>query len=239
MSLGNALSYLTVIPIPYQRQEPLQRSVHFFPLVGAGMGSALVLGFVLLATYLPDALAVIGAVAGLEAMTGGRHLRAFAEFAEGRTTFAGHGFDSGFRWNWRGRLAVGSLLALKVFCLWSLPWEWQTTALLLAPILGRNAQTYGLVFSGYRRDDIGGKDPAIRRRRIRAVFLGSALLCLFFLFPWNVALACLGWFGVVVVGGFRILNHRSGGLTVQNLGWVAEMSEVGMLVVLAIAAFLQ
>ncbi len=238
MSLGNALSYLTVLPIPYQRHEPLQRSVHFFPLVGAGMGSALVLGFVLLAAYLPDALAVAGAVAGLEALTGGRHLRAVAEFAEGRTTFAGHGFDPGFRWNWKGRATVGGLLGVKVLSLWCLPWEWQTTALLLAPILGRNAQTCGLIFSGYRRDDTGGRDPAIRRRRLRALFLGTALLFLFFLFPWNVAVACLAWFGIVVGGGFRILNRRSGGLTVQNLGVVAEFAEAGMLAVLAIAALL-
>ena len=41
MSLSNALSYLTVLPIPFKKHIPLNRSVHYFPLVGAGMGSIL------------------------------------------------------------------------------------------------------------------------------------------------------------------------------------------------------
>ena len=92
MSLSNALSYLTVLPIPFKKHLPLNRSVHYFPLVGAGMGSVLVLALLVFKSLLPQYLACLATIAVLEAMTGGIHLRAVAELIDGRRTFPGSGF---------------------------------------------------------------------------------------------------------------------------------------------------
>ena len=83
MSLGNALGYLTVLPIPYKKHIPLLRSIHFFPLVGAGMGSLGVLFFLGTRSVLPDFVACILAVVALEALNGGTQLRGVAEMAAG------------------------------------------------------------------------------------------------------------------------------------------------------------
>jgi cobalamin synthase len=150
MSLSNALSYLTVLPIPFKKHIPLNRSVHFFPLVGAGMGSALVLAFLAFQALLPGYLACAATIAAMEAMTGGIHLRAVAELVDGRRTFPGSGFAPKPEYHWRGIAAVVLLLFVKVNGLFNMRPEWQPFAVLLAPILGRSSQALGIIFSRHR-----------------------------------------------------------------------------------------
>src|SRR4051812_337623 len=103
MSLSNALSYLTVLPVPFKKHIPLNRSVHFFPLIGAAMGSILVLSLLTFKLFLPTILACMATVALWESMTGGIHLRAFAELVDGRRTVPGAGFGpKPPRYKWQG-----------------------------------------------------------------------------------------------------------------------------------------
>ena len=60
MSLSNALSYLTVLPIPFKKHLPLNLSVHHFPLVGAGMGSILVLTLLFSNPFCPGTWPALG-----------------------------------------------------------------------------------------------------------------------------------------------------------------------------------
>ncbi len=228
MSLGNALSYLTVLPIPFKKHVPLGRSVHFFPLVGVGMGSVLVLVFVGLCAFLPKPLACALVIALLEGMTGGIHLRAVAELVDGRRTFPGSGFGPRKKFQWKGRAAVGAVLSLKVAALASIRPDWQPFALLLAPILGRSSQALGIIFSRHRLAPPGPPDPAIRRRQVRAVFYTAALLFVFLLFPWKAALVLAAQYFILIVGFYRYLNSSQDGLTVQTLGTVAEAAETGL-----------
>lgn len=234
MSLSNALGYLTVLPIPFKKHVPLGRSVHYFPLVGVGMGSVLVLVFVALRSFLPDLLACIAVIGLLEAMTGGIHLRAVAELVDGRRTFPGSGFGPREEFGVRGRSAVAVVLVLKVLALAETRVDWQPFALLLAPILGRTSQALGIIFSRHRVAPKGPPDPAVKRRKIRALFFIAALLSVFALFPWEAAAPLAALYFLVVVVSYRSLNSRFEGLTVQTLGTVAEMSETVFLAACAI-----
>lgn len=230
MSLSNALGYLTVLPIPFKKHIPLSRSVHFFPLVGAGMGSLLVLTFLACDALLPDYLACIATVAALEGMTGGIHLRAFAELIDGRRTFPGSGFAPKAEYKWRGLAAVAFLFFLKVNGLAQTRPEWQPFAVLLTPILGRSSQALGIIFSRHRLESAKGvPDPAVRRRQKRALIFTAVLLCSLLLFPWRTAAILAVQYFALMIAAYRILNQRMEGLTVQTLGAVAELAEVGFL----------
>jgi adenosylcobinamide-GDP ribazoletransferase len=235
MSLGNALGYLTVLPVPYKKHIPLIRSIHFFPLVGAGMGSLGVLLFLGARSALPEVVSCILAIAALQALNGGTQLRGVAELAQGRQTFPGHGFDAGFKLNRRGYAAVAALLLIKSAALALLPSEWQPRAVLLLPILGRCAQTLAFILSPHRLPDPFARDATIVRRRVRAAFLSAALLFLLFLFPWRAALPALGLFALIAVGGLRLCNARFRGLTLQTVSFLSESAEAAVLVWLAVA----
>ncbi len=230
MSLSNALSYLTVLPIPFKKHIPLNRSVHFFPLVGAGMGSLLVLAFLAFNTMLPGYLACIATVTVLEGMTGGIHLRAFAELIDGRRTFPGSGFAPKPEYKWKGLAAVAFLFFLKVNGLAHTRPEWQPFAVLLTPILGRSSQALGIIFSRHRLESAKAPpDPAVKRRQKRALFFTAVLLCSILLFPWRTAAILAAQYFALMVASYRLLNQRMEGLTVQTLGTVAELAEAGFL----------
>lgn len=225
MSLSNALSYLTVLPIPFKKQIPLNRSVHFFPLVGAGMGSALVLAFLACQAILPSYLACAATIAILESMTGGIHLRAVAELIDGRRTFPGSGFAPKPEYHWRGIAAVVLLLFVKVNGLYHMRPEWQPFAVLLAPILGRSSQALGIIFSRHRLAAGVPKDQAARRRQTRALVFTIALMFCMALFPWQAAAILTAGYFLLMMAAYRFLNQRMEGLTVQTLGAVAEITE--------------
>lgn len=236
MSLGNAFSYLTILPIPYKRQVPLLRSVHYFPMVGAAMGSLLAILFVGVTSVLPHFVACLLVIALLEWMTGGQHLRAVAELAMGKRTPPGHGFGRGAPiFNRRGQLAMGLTLVLKAAALMLIPKAWQPYAVLLLPICGRCAQTLGIVFSRYRRPEADKLDAAVVRRRIRAVFFSALLGFLLFLFPLRIGAILALEYVLALTLFYRIMNARNQGLTVQTLGSAAQLSE---LLFLASAALL-
>ncbi|MDB5103407.1 MAG: hypothetical protein JWP91_1096 [Fibrobacteres bacterium] len=230
MSLSNALGYLTVLPIPFKKHIPLNRSVHFFPLVGAGMGSVMVLSFLAFKALLPIYLACIAAVAALEALTGGIHLRAVAELMDGRRTFPGSGFAPKPEYRWKGMAAVAVLFFVKVNGLAHMRPEWQPFAMLLTPILGRSSQALGIIFSRHRLDSVKGPtDPAVKRRKTRALIFTGVLLCSMGLFPWKAAGILTAEYFVIMLAAYRFLNRHLEGLTVQTLGTVAELTEAGFL----------
>jgi adenosylcobinamide-GDP ribazoletransferase len=234
MSLGNAFSYLTVLPVPFKRHVPLGRSVHFFPMIGVGMGSLSVLVFVGLQALLPTWLCCIAVVGFFELMTGGIHLRAVAELTEGRRTFAGSGFGARTERRWPGYTAVAFVLLAKAAALALIRPDWQPFAVLLAPILGRSSQALGIIFSRHRLAPKGPPDPAIRRRQIRALFFTGALMTVFLLFPWQAAVILAAQYFILIIAFYRYLNRSLDGLTVQTLGSVAELSETGFLLACAV-----
>jgi adenosylcobinamide-GDP ribazoletransferase len=234
MSLGNAFSYLTILPIPFKRQVPLLRSVHYFPMVGAAMGSVLAMLFVGITHYVPSFLGCVLVIGILEWMTGWQHLRAVAETAMGRKTFPGHGFGKAPAYTRGGQIAIAITVLVKALGLMLMPTAWQPFAVLLLPICGRCALTLGIVFSRYRKLGEVKPDAAVVRRRIRAVFISALLGFLLFLFPLRIGAILALEYALVLTLFFRIMNARNQGLTVQSLGTAAEISETLFLVSAAV-----
>lgn len=233
MSLGNALGYLTILPLPYKRRVPLLYSLHYFSLVGAGLGSLAVLFFLGTKHFLPLGAACFFTVVGLEVLYGGTPLRGLAEMVQGRRTYPGHGFDPGFKLKVPGVLAVTFLMLVKTLSLATLPREWQIPAVFMFPILGRSAQSLAFVLSPHKLSRPHAGNPRIARSRVRAGLLSATLVLLLFLLPWWAALPALILFALVAVGGLRLFNKRFKGLTLQTVSVLAELSETLVLALLA------
>lgn len=239
MSLGNALGYLTLLPVPPKKSIPLLRSVHYFPMVGAAMGSLAVLFFLLTTRYfnLPNTVGCLLTVAFLEFLYGGAPLRDLVGMARGHRTYAGHGFTPDFPLRASGFLMVTAMLALKILSLAALPSEWQTHAVFMLPMIGRCSQTLSFVLSPQEIHKSFRRDRLIAQRRVRAGLWSLILLLLFFLFPLRVAFPALGLFALIQFVGLRRCNSYFKGLTLQTVSLLSETSEVALLVMLAIAAY--
>ncbi len=235
MSLGNALGYLTILPIPYKKHIPLVHSIHYFPLVGGAMGGLGVIFFLSARWLFPAGISCVLTVVFLEFINGGLQLRGFGEMIQGRQTFPGHGFDSDFRWEKPSLTSVIFLLLIKAILLISLSDEWQIRSVFLLPILGRCAQTMAFVLSPQRLTDSSIRNSTGGRRRIRAGFLSATSLFLMFLFPWRAGLPSLALFLMIVLGGLKHFNKRHGGLTLQTVSFLSEIAEMAILIALAIS----
>jgi cobalamin synthase len=232
MSLGNALSHLTMLPFPSKKGIPLLHSVHYFPLIGAAMGSLAVLFFLWMRHMFPEPVACLLTVAALELLSGGGPLRGVAEWAQGRRTIPGHGFDSGFTLNLRGFVFPVLLVGLKMASLVMMPPEWRTHAVFVLPVIGHSAQTLAFVLSAFRFENPAARDLVTSRRCVRAGFWSATLMLLLFLFPWRAAVPALLLFAAIAVWGLRLLNMRSNGLTLQTVSFQSEFSEAAVMVLL-------
>lgn len=226
MSLSNALSYLTVLPIPFKKEIPLSESVFYFPLVGAAMGSLLLLVYLGLSLFLPPFVCAAAVVLLLEAMTGGIHLHGLTETADALFSFRPFSESlQNHRVGLVGMVTLFFVLLVKVQSIHYLPAEWKRYAVFLMPIVGRGAQVFGLLFC--RHQMAGAAEGRIfsSRHRMRALGFTVAFLGFAFLFPAPMALLLLLQFVLGMALTYRFLNRRQGGLTVPTLSAAAELAE--------------
>jgi cobalamin synthase len=233
MSLGNAIGYLTAARVPARRGTPLVYSLHYFPWIGAAVGSLSVLLFLLADHLLPNGLACLLAVLIPQALTGWDSWRGVAEAVQGHRNHPGHGFHRGFRLKAPGWTVVGILFALKWLMLWSLPLDWQTRAVFVFPILGMCARTASFLGEPMRRLPM---TPALARSRVRGGFLSGFQLFLVFLFPVRLALPLVLIAVLAVRELLRRQNRRTHGLTLQTASCASELTEGLVLASVALAA---
>ena len=237
MSLSNALSYLTVLPIPFKPETPLSRSVHYFPLVGAAMGSFLVIMAVALKAVLPLSLAITLLVLLLEIMTGGMHLRGLADAADDLKKIGS--YSARFVSPPVGFLGLGVVtftLLAKTASLLFMQESWQGYALLLTPILGRSAQALGLIFCRHQLAGDFAHREFIQRRRIRAFCFVLMLMSLTTLLPIKIAVLIVAEYFLGIYLLFRFFNRRHQGLNLSALSAVSEISELNLLMICAVAS---
>jgi cobalamin synthase len=234
VSLRNAFAHLTAIRVPPRTRVPLSHSVHYFPWLGAAIGSLNILAYITIASVLPAPLACLFAVVFPQALAGFSPWRGVIEATRGIRTVPGHTFQPGFRPDLRGAGVVIVILLAKWTALMMLPPDWQLRAVLVFPILGPCARTWAFLREPLPKT-AGGH--LIRRRRIRAGFLAGLMLFLVFLFPLRAAVA-------VIVGGvlaawvtLRLRHPKKGvrGLTLQSAAVVSEVTETASLAALVFA----
>lgn len=236
-----AVRFLTCIPLPLHGEFTPQgwgRSALAYPLVGLLIG-VLLLGLQRLVGHADPLLQAALLTAAWALLTGGLHLDGLADSAD--AWVGGHGDRERTMTIMKdprsGPAAVSTLaltLLLKFAALAALVKIGAGPALLLAPLLGRSALVVLLLTTPYVR--AGGMASAIAAHLPRTAALlvlllvaaGAALAGkpgVLALVVVLVTLALLRW----------IMMRRLGGMTGDTLGAAVELTEVAVLVALALA----
>jgi adenosylcobinamide-GDP ribazoletransferase len=146
LHLLTAVRFLTIVPVPFgraQSRDVVGQSQAYFPLVGLGLGLALVAVDQGLGRVLPDAPRAWLVVLTLTALSGGMHLDGLADSADGLLGASGRSPKERLaimrdaRVGAYGVIALIAVLFLKWSALLSLSHGLRAEALLLAPCLGR------------------------------------------------------------------------------------------------------
>jgi adenosylcobinamide-GDP ribazoletransferase len=237
--LGEALRFLTIIPMPGMppmAEQSIARAIPLFPLAGAVIG-ALLVGLGLACGVLWDAwVRSVLIVVGWGIVTSGLHLDGLSDT-----------FDAVMSWRTRerkleimkdsrigamGALALIAVLALKVTWLHAAGDGW-VRAVWLAPALGRWADTYGIFrFPPARGGGLGRQFQAQARRGDFAIATATAAgLAIILAGPRGLLALALVW--GVSSGLARWWTRDLGGLTGDTYGALCEIAEVVTLAVLS------
>ncbi|MEM8534591.1 MAG: adenosylcobinamide-GDP ribazoletransferase [Chloroflexota bacterium] len=230
--LGEALRFLTIIPVPGMppmSEASIARAIRFFPLAGAVIGLLLaVVGLIANTFWVVPIHAVIIVVAwGI--LTAGLHLDGVSDT-----------FDAVMSWRPRerkleimkdsrvgamGAMALIAILVLKIAFISTTGTGW-LQAIILAPVLGRWADIYGIFWFPAARE--GGLGRNFQSQVQRSDFTTATIITLV------LALLLAGIQGLIaffVVWGATHLIARwwtkdLGGLTGDTYGALCEIAEV-------------
>ncbi len=231
-----AVRFLTILPIPGLEAEgrgALGRAAWWFPVVGLGLGAALVALDRLLALAFPPLLSALLVLSVWKVATGGIHLDGLADCLDGlggrdRTQRLSIMKDS--RIGSFGAIGLILCFLIALLALAAMPIGARWRVLLQAPVVGRLAPLLiGPRFRAATPDHGAGSAflGAISGwagpvHLVAAVALGAWLLG-----PWGVVMA-LGALGAVFLWS-AFLSRRLGGLTGDALGAGVELGELSLL----------
>lgn len=237
MGLFTAFRFLTIIPLPFDRQvsaKEVGRSLIYFPIVGLAIGFVLAgLDRLLMFSLLPSSVANGILVVALVLLTGAAHLDGFIDTCDG---FVG-GMTPQQRWEVMRDSRVGAfgvvgafcLLLLKYVSLAGLPDSTRRGALLLMPVLALWAAVLCISIFPYAKSQGLGKAfkeqatwPRVAIATVFAIVASAGFLRLGGL----VLMICVG---LIALGMATILCHRFAGLTGDTYGAIIESSEVAAL----------
>lgn len=229
-----AAAFLTVFPVADKLpmdDEQLGRSMGLFPAVGLVLGLGLVLCNALLAPLLPRAVLDCLLLLFLILATGALHLDGVADMVDGLA--GGRDRESSLRIMKDSRVgamgAVGlvMLLLLKYLCLFHVPLEQKSAALILMLTAGRWCQVFLARCSTYIRSEGGTGAVFVDHVGGAELLRGSLTLLLavlvLFQFKGIFLAGLLLLFGVLLMHYFE---RRLGGVTGDVLGAATELVEV-------------
>ena len=238
-----ALSFLTIIPLPWRREvspEQVGRSIGYFPVVGIIIGLILAGLYWLLRLVLPSAVVSGLLLVCLVVLTGGLHLDGFVDTCDG---IAGHKTAEA-RWQVMhdsragafGIVGVCCLLIVKYVSLNSVPDSLMMMTLVLMPVVSRWAMVYAVFAYPYARPSGLGKvfKQAASQRRLAI----ATLVALAVAIPWFRLAGLVIMLGVwvIVVAMAAYLKRKFSGLTGDTYGAINEVAEVGVLILVCLLA---
>lgn len=233
-----AVQFLTRFPVKTARlytPERMAKAVRYYPLVGALVGAASAIAFVLVNLALPSAIAIIIAIAVGVLITGAFHEDGLADTFDG----LGGGLSreqalqimKDSRLGTYGTLALIIALGLKAATLIAMPTAVIPMAFVVAHGLSRLSSVWVIATSRYVREDGKAKpvaDAASRTSLLIALATGAALIALWCVWLPPIALI---WGGAGLLAGhfaMRFMFERKlGGYTGDTLGAVQQASEIG------------
>jgi adenosylcobinamide-GDP ribazoletransferase len=230
--LGEALRFLTILPIgglPPVSEAAIARAIAVFPLAGAVIGALLAGAGLISSALWDDWVRAVVVVVAWAIITAGLHLDGLSDT-----------FDAVLSWRSRerkleimkdsrigamGAIALIALLLLKVALLHNTGAGW-LRAVVLAPVLGRWADTYGIFWFPPAR--AGGLGREFQSRVGRADFIIGSSIALV------LAVALGGTRGIVALALTWVVAHvlgmwwarDLGGLTGDTYGALCEIAEV-------------
>lgn len=232
-----ALSVLTVVPVPATPSSgELAGSVPFFPVVGALIGCLLALVDFLLHPFLCPRVVAALVLTVSWLLTGGMHLDGLADTADGLAARAPRQKVLEVMRDPRvgavGAATIFLLLLIKWACLEALSPSLRMPALLLMPVIGRQAMVITMPRYRYPRAEPGLASPFAGKVSPAAslVALGITLLLVAVVSSLEDHSA-LQWLLAAVAGlGSSQLfaawvAHRLGGMTGDAYGAVCEVAE--------------
>jgi adenosylcobinamide-GDP ribazoletransferase len=233
-----ATAFLTRIPLGRSHSdEELNRSVRYFPLVGAAVGALGAAVTIAAAAMLPLPLAVILGVIATVLVTGAFHEDGLADscdaFGGGRTREEVLRIMQDPHIGAFGVLGLALVLALKIASLVHLPLAALPLALVCAHAFSRALCVAAMSFGEYARAE-GGKTRAVARGA-RPADAGIALLV--GVVPFALAPAAFLWalpvMLIVAIALYAYFRARIGGYTGDALGALQQVAESTCYVVLA------
>lgn len=238
-----AAAFLTIFPVAERVDmdtQRLGRSMGLFPAVGLVLGLGLVICNWLLSPLIPRAVLDCLLLLLLILATGALHLDGIADmidgFAGGRDRESSLRIMKDSRVGAMGVVGLVMLLLLKYLCLYHVPLEQKSSALILMPCAGRWCQVFLARCSTYIRAEGGTGEVFVEHVGDAELLRASLtiLLALLVLFSfkglWLVVLLLL--FAALLMHYFE---RRLGGVTGDLLGAATEIIEVlSLLLILAL-----
>jgi adenosylcobinamide-GDP ribazoletransferase len=238
-SLRAAVSFLTVLPVANADGSPGERLGRaYFPAIGALIGLAAGVAFVIAASVTTPLLGAAVAVAVLAVMTGALHLDGLADSIDGLMT---HG-DAARRLEVMrdprlgsyGVTAITVVLLVEVAAIASMSPVRALAGLVIAGALSRLATLAIITFVPYVRPaglGVAAWDP---RRRGLDLAVGAASAAVVCLLDWRRALVALPLVALVAVALAAVARRRVGGATGDICGATAELCQLAVLLVFAV-----
>jgi adenosylcobinamide-GDP ribazoletransferase len=237
-SLRAAVSFLTVIPVANADGGPGDRLGRaYFPAIGALVGLAAGLVFVVAAALATPLLAGAAAVAVLALLTGALHLDGLADSADGLLA----------RGDVERRLAVmrdprlGSygvatlvvFLVLEVAALASMSPARALAGLVIAGALSRLATLAVIAWVPYVRESGLGSIAFEARHRAVDLLAGVLITALVCLLDWKRALVAAVLVAISTLALVSLARRRLGGATGDVCGATAELGQLAALLAFA------
>ncbi len=243
MKILAALQFLTVIPIPRQREitaEEISASLGYFPLVGLFIGAILVGIDWLLSLILPTSIVNVIIIIALLSLTGALHIDGFIDTCD---AFLGQRTPQE-RWQIMSDSRVGSFGIVGAFCLLLLVYAslgeiagtYRMIALILMPALSRWAMVYAIFAFPYAKptglgkafkEQANWKGLTLATSLVLASTLGLLATKGTTLVFAGSALIIMVWLVAVAAG--LCLQRKFAGLTGDSYGTINEVTQVFIL----------
>lgn len=230
--LKQALSFLTIIPLPGIRKGNLKRAMIFFPLVGFLIGAVSLMILLGLSTSLLPRLEALILVTLPILLTGGLHLDGFADFCDG---FGGKNKEEILRIMRDSRVGVWGAAGVVLLLIWKMELlaalPSRGGAFLLSLTASRWAQVVLSYFLPYANPEGGLGESVAKKVKVRELAGATGFLAVLIFFLGAPGLVTfLALLPFLALAGFLFFK-RVGGVTGDLLGAASEATEVYVLLI--------
>jgi len=240
--LGEAVRFLTAFPVPGlppMKEASVARAMAAFPLAGlligaCGAGVGLVAGLLF-----GEPVRAVAVIVAWMVVTWGLHLDGLADSADAlfswRSREQKHEIMKDSRIGTMGSLALISAVSLKVGAIYSLGGAWWVGAL-LAPVMGRWSDIYGIFFFPAAREGGMGRNfhEQVRGRDFALATASALLVGGILLPPWGALVLVVVFAAAHLLA--RWMSRVLGGLSGDTYGALSEAGEIVALLTLAALA---